>query len=134
MEHVSSELEFVSTHALRGSKTALLTTYRRTGRPIATPVSVAFDGERVFFRTWNTAGKAKRLRGNPNVEVAPCTFRGTVTGPTFEAQAKLLLDVDAQFAARALAERHPLLQRFAVPFAHRLMRVRTLHYELLARD
>ena len=134
MKHASADLELVSTHALLRSKNVLLTTYRRDGRPVATPVSIAFDGPRAFFRTWNTAGKAKRLRSNPNVEVAPCTFRGAVNGPTFAAQAALLHGPDARLAAEALAARHPVLQRIAVPFAHRLMRVRTLHYELLPRD
>ena len=34
-------------------------------------------------------------------------------------------------AARALARRHPFLQRLLVPVTHRLMRYRTMHYELL---
>jgi len=134
MEHATADPELVSTHALLRSKSVLLTTYRRDGRPVATPVSIAFDGQRAFFRTWNTAGKAKRLRNDPNVEVAPCTFRGAVNGPTFAAQAALLDDTDARLAAESLAARHPLLQGIAVPFAHRLLRVRTLHYELLPRD
>jgi uncharacterized protein len=36
-------------------------------------------------------------------------------------------------AARALARRHRVLQAILVPAAHRLMRYRTLHYELVAR-
>jgi hypothetical protein len=31
-----------------------------------------------------------------------------------------------------LAKRHPVLQAILVPLAHRLMRYRTLHYQLLA--
>jgi hypothetical protein len=36
-------------------------------------------------------------------------------------------------AARALARRHRILQAILVPAAHRLMRYRTLHYELVPR-
>ncbi len=36
---------------LRHTKTILLTTYKRDGTPIGTPVSIAFDGERAFFRS-----------------------------------------------------------------------------------
>jgi PPOX class probable F420-dependent enzyme len=49
---------------LRKAKTILLTTYKRDGTPVATPVSIAFDGDRAFFRTWHTAHKTKRLRKN----------------------------------------------------------------------
>jgi len=52
-------------------RAVLLTTYRRDGRPVGTPVSIAVDEDRAFFRTWDTTGKFKRIRNNPEVEVAP---------------------------------------------------------------
>lgn len=111
-------------------KTILLTSYRRDGTPVATPVSIAFDGDHAFFRTYDKAWKARRLRSNPNVEIAPCTFRGRQTGPAIRARARLLSGDEAKQARRALARRHPLLQGLFVPLTHRLMRYRTLHYEL----
>jgi hypothetical protein len=36
---------------ISNAKTILLTTYKRDGTPVATPVSLAFDGERAFDRT-----------------------------------------------------------------------------------
>jgi PPOX class probable F420-dependent enzyme len=116
---------------LRNTKTILLTTYKRDGTPVGTPVSIAFAGDHAFFRTYDKAWKAKRLRNNPEVEVAPATVSGKPTGPAIRAQAKLLDGDDARRAARALARRHPALQRILVPLSHRLMRYRTLHYELL---
>jgi uncharacterized protein len=115
---------------LRQTKTILLTTFGRNGTPVATPVSIAFDGDRAFFRTWNTAHKAKRLRNNPNVEVAPSTLRGEPTGPAIPAKASMLEGRDARLAAKALARRHRFLQAVLVPIGHRLMRYRTMHYEL----
>jgi hypothetical protein len=117
--------------SLRETKTILLTTYKRDGTPVATAVSIAFDGERAFFRTWHKAGKAKRLRRNPAVEVAPATLGGKATGPSLHAHARLLEGADARRAAKALASRHRLLQAVLVPVTHRLMRYRTVHYELL---
>lgn len=116
--------------SLKHSKTVLLTTYKRDGTPIATPVSIAFEGERAFFRSYDKAWKTKRLRNNRSVDVAPATFRGKPTGPSVRAQATLLSDDQSQVAAHALARRHPLLQRLLVPAAHRIMRYRTMHYEL----
>jgi PPOX class probable F420-dependent enzyme len=116
---------------LKQTKTVLLTTYKRDGTPVGTPVSIAFDGERAFFRTWNKAWKVVRLRNNPDVDVAPATLRGEPTGPAVHARVRLLDGADARVAARALARRHRLLQRWMVPITHRLMRWRTMHYELL---
>ena len=62
-------------------KYVLLTTYRRDGTPVGTPVSIAVDGDQAFVRTWDTAWKVKRIRNNPEVEVAPSTLRGKPTGP-----------------------------------------------------
>ena len=57
-------------------KTVLLTTYRRDGTPIGTPVNIVVDGDRAFVRTFDMAWKLKRIRKNPRVEIAPSTVRG----------------------------------------------------------
>ena len=113
-------------------RTVLLTTYRRDGTPAGTPVSIAVEGDRAFFRTYDKAWKAQRLRRNPDVTIAPSTVRGRPTGPAIHARARLLGGVEAQRAARALARKHPLLHGFLVPLAHRLAGYTTLHYELTA--
>ena len=61
---------------LRQTKTILLTTYKRDGTPVDTPVSIAFDADRAYFRTWHKAHKTKRLRNNPNVAAAPSHTQG----------------------------------------------------------
>jgi uncharacterized protein len=114
----------------KGAGTILLTTYKRDGTPVPTPVSIAFDGDRAFFRSYDQAWKTRRLRHNANVEIAPATLRGKVTGPAVAARATLLTGAQAQFAARALARRHRLLQAVLVPFAHRIKHYQTMHYEL----
>jgi uncharacterized protein len=116
---------------LKDTKTVLLTTYKRDGTPIDTPVSIAFDGNRAFFRSYDKAWKTKRLRNNPSVKVAPATLKGTATGPAIDARAILLDDTEAKVAARALARRHRVLQAVMVPVMHRLARYRTMHYELV---
>ena len=118
----------------RSAKTVLLTTYKRDGTPVPTPVSIAFTGERAFFRSYDKAWKTKRLRNDPRVEVAPSTLRGKPTGPGVSARAVLLHGEQARTAAQALARRHLVLQGLLVPLAHRLMRYHTLHYELAAED
>ncbi len=116
--------------AVRTAKTILLTTYRRDGTPVETPVSIAFGSGRAFFRSYDKAWKTKRLRNNPHVEIAASTLRGRRTGPLIHAQAILLEGEQARIAAQALARRHRLLQAVLVPLAHRLMHYQTMHYEL----
>lgn len=115
---------------VRDAKTILLTTYKRDGTPVGTPVSIAFDGDRAFFRSYSKAWKTKRLRRNPQVELAPSTLRGQPVGPSVTARATLLDGEQAGVAASALARRHPILQGILVPLAHRVLRYQTLHYEL----
>ena len=111
-------------------KTILLTTYKRDGTAVGTPVSIAFDGDRAFFRSYDKAWKTKRLRRDPRVRVAPSTVRGKPTGPPIQARATLLDGEQARVAARALARRHRVLQAVLVPAMHRVMRYQTMHYEL----
>jgi PPOX class probable F420-dependent enzyme len=54
-------------------KAVLFTAYHRNGTPVRTPLHVAVDGCGAFVRAWDTSGKAKRIRDNPEIEVAPST-------------------------------------------------------------
>jgi hypothetical protein len=108
----------------------LLRTRKRDGTWVGTPVNIAVEGEIGFIRTYEKAWKSKRLRNFPEVELCACTVRGVPTGPYVEAQARLLAGSEAKAAARGLARKHPLLHGVFVPMAHKLMRTRTLHYEL----
>lgn len=111
-------------------KTVLLTTYRRDGMPVGTPVHIATDGNHAYFRTYDASWKAKRLRRNPNVEVAPSTVRGKPIGEAIRGHARLLEGEEARRAARTLARKYRLLHRLLIPWSHRLKGWKTLHYEL----
>ena len=113
-------------------RTVSLTTYRRDGTPVATPVSIAVAGSRAYVRTYDRSWKAKRLRRNPDVEVAPSTILGKPTGPAVRARARLLSGADSAAAGWALARKNRVLQGMLVPLFHRLKGYRTLHYELTA--
>ncbi|WP_199580397.1 PPOX class F420-dependent oxidoreductase [Blastococcus sp. TBT05-19] len=64
-----------------------LTTFRRTGAPVATPVWAAPDGDDLVVWTRADSGKVKRLRHTSRVTVAPCDVRGKVEGPAVDAVA-----------------------------------------------
>jgi PPOX class probable F420-dependent enzyme len=111
-------------------RNVVVTTYKRDGTAVPTPVNVVVLGHHAYFRTWATSGKAKRLRNNPQVSIAPSTARGKPTGPPITASARLLPPEEEQPVKEALARKHPLLQGRLVPLAHRLRRYHTVHYEL----
>ena len=113
--------------------TIILTTFRRDGTPVSTPVSIVVDGARAFIRTWDTTGKMKRIRNNADVTIAPFTFLGRVTGAAIRMRARVLNDTEAAVASRALARKYPLLHGILVPLIHRLRRNKTIHLELTPR-
>ncbi|MFI6401665.1 PPOX class F420-dependent oxidoreductase [Streptomyces sp. NPDC050548] len=110
----------------------LLTTHRKDGTGVGTPVSIAVEGDHAYFRTPGTAWKVKRLRNRPEVELAPATVRGRPTGPEIHARTRLLDhgSPEEKHAARLLRRKYPVLQGLLVPLTHRLMRTRTMHYEV----
>jgi uncharacterized protein len=110
--------------------TVLLTTYRRDGTGVGTPVHIAVDGDRAFIRTWDTAWKLRRIRNNPEVEVAPSTVGGRPTGPAIRARASVLDGAESKYAAEMLARKYPILHGVLIPRLHRLRGNRTMHIEL----
>ena len=111
-------------------RTVLLTTFRRDGKPVGTPVSIVVEGDRAFIRTWDTAGKAKRIRSNREVTIAPCAASGRATGPPIPAHARILAGEESARAGRLLASKYPLLHGLLVPLVHRLRGNTTAHIEL----
>jgi PPOX class probable F420-dependent enzyme len=105
-----------------------LQTRKRDGGWVTTPVNPLVEGDHVYFRTWHTSGKAKRLRNFDEVRFAPSTARGRPTGPWMHGRAVLLDGDDAAHAAALINRRYPLLQGVAVRLFHRLRRYHTLHY------
>jgi PPOX class probable F420-dependent enzyme len=75
---------------IQGRKYIRLTTFRKNGVGVGTPVWFGEENGKLYVMTRSTLGKCKRIRNNPRVKVAPCTVRGIVTGPEFDAIARIL--------------------------------------------
>lgn len=67
-----------------------LTTFKRDGTPVATPVWFAADGDRLVVTSAAGAWKIKRLRREPRALGAGCDARGTPLGPTIELTGEVL--------------------------------------------
>lgn len=98
---------------IQGQKYISLTTYRKSGVGVPTPVWFGEAGEKLYVMTRSDSGKLKRVRINPQVKMAPCTMRGKVTGPEFSGLARVLPSEDWP-AARDSVRRKYWLAR--VPF------------------
>src|SRR5579863_2095933 len=100
--------------AIRDQKYISLTTFRKNGAAVATPVWFGEDSDRLFVMTRSDMGKTKRIRNNAQVRVAPCTMRGKVTGPEFAATARLLPPDDFSRARKPI-DRKYLMARLTSP-------------------
>lgn len=119
----------------RRAYTVLLTTRRRNGALVETPVNLVVDEQgNGYFRTWSTAGKAKRLRNFPGVRLAPCSVTGRPQGSDQPGIARLLEGSDIEVARALLARRFPVLHGRLVPLIHRLQHRQTVYYRVIPAE
>jgi len=71
-----------------------LTTFRRSGAAVHTPVWVVPDGEGLLVTTTSGSGKVKRLRRDSRVELRPCSRRGRVESGAPRVAALAAVDPD----------------------------------------
>jgi PPOX class probable F420-dependent enzyme len=95
-------------------KYVLLTTFRRDGRAVPTPLWVTPDDAGLGLWTVAGTGKLKRIRNNPRVTVAPCDFRGNPTGEAVEAQARIGDRADWQRVTDGLRRKYGLTGRLTL--------------------
>ncbi|MFD5542923.1 PPOX class F420-dependent oxidoreductase [Streptomyces sp. NPDC127079] len=74
---------------LGAGKYLLVTSYRKDGTPVPTPVWVVRDGDTLGVWTAADSWKVKRIRRRPDVLVGPCDLRGRPTGDPVQATAEL---------------------------------------------
>ncbi|GHE25082.1 MULTISPECIES: PPOX class F420-dependent oxidoreductase [Streptomyces] len=77
---------------LNQGKYVSLTTFRKDGTPVATPVWAVADGGELYVWTRSDSWKVKRIRNNGRVAVSPCDVRGRVAegAAVLEGEARLL--------------------------------------------
>jgi len=91
---------------IHGQKYMSLTTFRKSGAGVATPVWFGEEDLKLYVMTRGSMGKTKRIRNNPQVRVAPCTIRGKVTGPEFPATARILAPEEHARARRTINRKY----------------------------
>ena len=108
-------------------RTVALTTYRRDGTAVDTPIWFDVQANSLVFRT-KIGPKTKRITACPEVELTACDHRGQILGgaTTFAGRATILSGIEAADANRALHRRYgwqwnivPLLKIPGVTNVHR---------------
>jgi len=92
-----------------------VTTFRRDGTPVATPVWFVQDGARLLVETESTSGKVKRIRHNPEVLVAPCTASGRLRGDQLPAHAEILGEEAVARTRQLAAEKYRIDRVLVLP-------------------
>jgi len=98
--------------ALANQQFMNLITQRKSGADVATPVWFAQDDNRLYVMTDRTAGKVKRIRNNPRVQVAPSDSTGTPLGPSQPAVAAVIsYAAEAATANALLTKKYGFMKR-----------------------
>jgi uncharacterized protein len=98
--------------ALREHNYVNLTTFRKSGVPVTTPVWMALDGNKGYVVTGNDSGKVKRIRNNPTVQIAPSTRLGVALGPAIDAKVRILSKEESVAAQRELSKKYSWMYQF----------------------
>jgi PPOX class probable F420-dependent enzyme len=81
-------------------------TFRKSGVGVKTPVWFVEINDQLCFNTETDSGKAKRLRCNPEVQLAPCQMDGTVTGSWVSGSATFLNETDAKVVEKVYSRKY----------------------------
>ena len=117
---LSADLEAMGEHEF-----VSLTTFRRSGVPVATAVWIARHDDALVVTTGAGSGKVKRLRNDPTIELRPCTRSGEVAAgaPVVRARAEVVSDETVAATLREPIARKYGLQYKAIDAAGRVASV-----------
>lgn len=71
-----------------------LTTFRKNGKAVSTPVWFVLLDDRMYVWTGRNTGKVKRVRANGRAQIAPSDARGRPLGPSIPVRARIVADPD----------------------------------------
>jgi len=101
-----------------------LTSFKRDGTAVATPVWFVADDGRLLVETDADSYKVKRIRRDPHVRIALCNARGRLRGDVFDAEATILPDSERARVERLLAEKYRIDRLIVYPLYRLATRLR----------
>ena len=101
-----------------------ITSYKRDGSPVATPVWFVADGGRYYVSTAARSGKVKRIRRNPVVTIAACNAGGKLKGEPVDARAEFVPEADRARIDELMHRKYRIAQLVVLPVYRLIMRLR----------
>jgi uncharacterized protein len=101
-----------------------LTSFKRDGTGVATPVWFASNNGHLLVETDADSYKVKRIRRDPHVRIAICDARGRVHGERVEADARILPEPERERVERLLAQKYRVDRYTILPIYRLVMRLR----------
>ncbi len=105
--------------ALDGQQFINLTTFRKSGEQVVTPVWFARAGDVLYVTTPRGTGKVKRIGNNPAVLVGPADRSGKALGQTIAASARVLPEIEWANGEALLTKKYGLMKQL-ITFVSRL--------------
>lgn len=94
-----------------------VTSFKRDGTAVATPVWFVSDGSRLLAFTDLHSAKVRRIRRNPRVLVAPCSVNGKLRSEPVSAHAEVLTtNAELERVQKLLIERYKISYRVVMLF------------------
>jgi PPOX class probable F420-dependent enzyme len=101
-----------------------LTSYKRDGSPVATPVWFVEDGGRYYVNTAERSGKVKRIRRNPVVTIAKCNAGGVLKGEPVDARAAFVPETGRAQVDELMHHKYRIARFVVLPAYRLVMRLR----------
>ena len=67
-----------------------LVSYRKSGKPVSTPVLIIQNNDCGIIRTFSNSGKTRRIKKNSEVKLSHCTINGKILENELGAVARIL--------------------------------------------
>jgi uncharacterized protein len=99
---------------LGAGKYLLITSYRKNGTGVATPVWVVRDKDALGVWTVADSWKVKRIRARGDVLVGPCDLRGRPTGAQIPATAEICDEATSARYRRLIARKYGITGRLSL--------------------
>jgi uncharacterized protein len=115
LAHIGLEPPATTDVAAITGKYLSITSYRRDGSGVSTPVWFVTEGDRLLVMTDARSGKVKRIRRNPYVTIASCSSRGKLKAKGMPAHAVLLPSSDVEHVKQLIAHKYMVDLMFVRP-------------------
>ena len=112
----------MTTTELANEQYVNITTFKRDGTPVSTPVWVAGENGNLLVISEADSWKVKRIRRDGHVRITPCSARGTPRGEGVDADATL--DSDTAAVEKLLAQKYGWMYRAYMRFSALTRRLR----------